>query len=235
MNLSRKRFWLLLQVIGVGMLVLYHSIWLFTDNTTGIVQEITKYKSVKSAEVIYNVNQVPYSTIILLDDDFSNYQLGQNIKLRYLVFAKGSAKGVGTTAGDMVTITFYVFYLLFWTVILILPNNIIEKDSRFIVNRWFPFIKYIPGKPRPKAADVLLIEKANLFAGYIERFMFPFIMCGCTGLVYYLFSRTLFMPMLIGFTGIVWGILRSRSWAKKLAVNDDELDAVDISLNTLEE
>lgn len=239
MKLSRQRFWLLLQAIYIGCLLLYQAIWITSEPCTGTVVEITKgggaYKSIKTALIYYVVDNKLHNTVVFVDEDFSNYKIGQRLHMSYLPFAKGTARVNGITADLMVAVGYYIFFLLFTAVILIVPNYLLDKKCSFLIYGKPPFVRYIVEERRKKGYAIPLIEKANLYAGYIERFMFPFIMCGITGLIVFLFSKSVFFLILIICMGIFLGVRRSRNWAKNLKPNDPELDAVDISLNTTEE
>jgi hypothetical protein len=239
MKLSRKQFWLLLQAIYISVLLLYQGLWLTSGLCTGKVVEIRKgtgdYKSMRYALIYYAVDGKVYDTEEIIDADYSDYKVGQELQMSYLPFAKGTARVKGSKADLFLIVGFYTIFLLFTAVILILPNYLLDRKCHFQIQRRRPFVRYVVEERRKKNYAIPLIERANLYAGYVERFMFPFIMCGCTALIVYLFSKSLFWLILLIVLGVFLGVFRARNWARNLRPHDPELDAVDISLNSTEE
>lgn len=231
MKLTRKQFWLFLQACIVVLVLLYEAMWLMAIPTTGTVVGIDygtgRYKAVKHALIEYEANGAYFSDYFLVDEDFSNYHTGQRLKMSYLPFAKASARVDGITAGTVLLFICYVIFFVMSAAIFIMPNYILGRYSIFIIYKHPPFVKYIAGPKRKQIETLTLIEKANLFAGYIEKFMLPFAASLVVSLFVYLITWMVELVILCIVAGSIWGIIRARKWRKHLHPDDPELDVLD--------
>lgn len=209
---------------------MYQAMWLFAKPTTGIVVGIdqgTRSSPTKYALVEYEAGNYLFADYYLVDEDFSRYYPGQKLNMHYLPFARATARVDGITAGSMIWVIVYGIFLLLTAAIFIMPNYLIEPKSCFIISKKFPFVRYLIVERRKREATLTLIEKANLFAGYIEKFMLPFAGSLPIALILYLITWSVELVILTIITGSVLGIRRARKWKKQLHPDDPELDVLD--------
>jgi hypothetical protein len=121
----------------------------------------------------------------------------------------------------------YGVFLLVTAAIFIMPNYFIEPKSCFFIRKQFPFVHYQVIEERKASDTVTLIERANLFAGYIEKFMLPFAASLPFALVLYLVTWRVELVIACMIVGSVFGVRRARNWKKHLKPDDPELDVLD--------
>jgi len=177
--------------------------------------------------VEYTAGDFIHQTTFFYEKEFHTYYTGQTIDLSYLSFARGSARLPVFTAGDALGLIVYLLLAFVTALIFVMPNYLIGKQSWFSVDQHFPFIHYHSGKLPTHADTVSLITKANLFAGYIEKFMLPFTGAAVMALVLYLITWSVTVVILCFITGSVLGVLRAIKWKKSLEPGDDELEVID--------
>jgi len=231
MTLSRQQFWLFLQACVIILFLMYEGMWLTGKPVAGVVTDIERgsgrYKSIKFAVVQWEINGELYEDYYLMDDDFSRYSIGTRLSMKYLPFAKFTARVNGITAGKAEWGIVYLFFLIITAAIFVLPNFVIERKSSFIVSLRRPFIKYVVNKPVQKKEVISLIERSNLVAGYIEKFMFPFMISMVIALILYLCIWQSWIVWVCMVAGIIFGVRRARKWAHQLKPHAPELYDLD--------
>lgn len=231
MRLTRQKTWLALQGLVLLIAGLYQLMWLgFGVNTTGQVVEFyrgTREFPANFIVVEYYAAEKPHFVTFIHDEDFDANFIGQEIKLSYLSFARDSARLPRFTTGDRIVLVFYGIFLFVTALIFLMPNYLIGRQSQFIITARPPFIRYLSGKAVSRGETVRRIINANLVAGYIEKFMMPFV--GSAVIALFIYIST-FEPALViaSFAvGTVLGVIRAYQWKKELKPNDEELTTLD--------
>jgi hypothetical protein len=227
MKLSRQKFWLFLQAVVMVIVLCYQALWLTAKPAKGVVVAMYAYKGGKSIEVQYVIEGKTHTSMFMYDEDFSNFHTGRQLDMEYLPFARGSVRIKGLTAETIVWLGGYILFLIVSALVFIMPNYVIEKKSSFIISKRRPFIRYVVEERRKRTETISLIEKANLFAGYIEKFMFPFAISGFVALILYLVTWSVAVVIACFIAGTIWGVIRARRWRAQLKPDDPELDVLD--------
>ncbi|HEX6916276.1 MAG TPA: hypothetical protein VF145_13595 [Chitinophagaceae bacterium] len=236
MKLSRRNFWIVLHLSVLLLFLAWQLLWLVAGVKTEAVvtgfSEPSKDLPVVFMFVEYNSGSFIHQTSFIYDQDVHGYRTGEVIEISYLSFAAGSSRLPGFTAGDAVAAMSYALVLFVTGLIFLIPNYLVGKYSYFVISGSFPFVKHHNEKPITHWETVNRIVRANLVAGYVEKFMFPFVVSAVAALLLYLFTWSVTVVVLSFICGIVSGIIRAVRWKQSLQPGDDELEVLDVLHNS---
>ena len=145
-ELSKLKFYLLLHGIVIGLMLLYQSIWLFSNTTTA-------YCYAYNADQLVSRNQDPGTLVYhyLVDDKMYMETTTRNgvpieqhtISIKYLTFYPSWSRPDTFEANWVGFIIAWGIFFVITTMIFFIPNETMPKNSYFYFTKRKPWINMI--------------------------------------------------------------------------------------------
>lgn len=146
MLLTKLKFYILLQLLAIAVLLTYQGMWLISNTTEGRIENFGsdsyRYKRKKersgSMTVSYKVNGITYK------EEYTRNETPltqKTVCIRYLLFAPSISNldsFIGQWLGSLIVL---LIFFLASSMLLLLHNTVFSKGTLFELNRRFPFIQ----------------------------------------------------------------------------------------------
>lgn len=145
MVISRKRLYLLIVIVLLGLCGLYQTTWLFSRVTNGEIAGFGHgtggrgYRSVQNTTINYIVAGQTYTESYLRN---GTSDTATTMGIRYLIFSPSISREntwIGNWGGPM--LFFIITFLI--TTIVFLQDSVIPFSTRFQIDRKYPFVKML--------------------------------------------------------------------------------------------
>ncbi len=149
MQLSSKRFWILLQLLIITLVLLYQAMWLSAETSRAKVEGFSApepRRDPNKLRVVYVSYQVNYSNYEADYYVINPEWFGQEyLNIKYLPFAPGWSRPAGSFAAWYHIKRLLYIQLFIASLILLFPNALVPKGSSFILQRKLPLIRLLKG------------------------------------------------------------------------------------------
>jgi len=147
MLLTKFKFYVLLQLLSIVLLLLYQSIWLFSSTTEGRIENFGRQLGRRVSKRVENSGTMVVSYTIngtTYEEEYTRNETPlwqKTVRIRYLLFAPSISNldsFIGQWLGPLIVL---LIFFLASSMILLMHNTVFPKGTLFELSRLYPYIQ----------------------------------------------------------------------------------------------